>query len=446
MNLTTLNFSSIQTNLSIQSADKEIYSNKSNSNNQFEETLQKVQNQSQKYENKNDIKSNQISQKNEDIKTNLIKKDSNNLEEEKTEIEEQSKIPSEEEIILLLEQKTDLSMENIEETLNELGFTVYDLFSVQNLQQFMKKIQGVDNVIDLLSIPEAVETYKNIMNILNEIKEEIPNIENIISKNNLSNTTDIVKDINSNKDTLINNFHNDGLNLSEEKVGNKEILTENFSQEESSKKEILEKEFSQQKISTNKDNNMSEVEVKEIIVETIDNNNGNIINQNIIYENKIIKTELSQISSESVQQPQQIIEQMVEYIKVNLAEDITEINLNLKPDYLGKLSLKIVSEKGIMTARFIAENQVVKEVIETNLNQLRDVLEDQGIKVDKLEVFVKQEFDGQGFNFNQEKFSKSNKRISSIIANLDETIEEIYDDVETKNPYIFSENKIDFLA
>ena len=51
-----------------------------------------------------------------------------------------------------------------------------------------------------------------------------------------------------------------------------------------------------------------------------------------------------------------------------------------------KLTIKIAVEEGIVTARFITENLQVKHLLESNLNTLRQSLESQGIKVEKLKL------------------------------------------------------------
>jgi flagellar hook-length control protein FliK len=84
----------------------------------------------------------------------------------------------------------------------------------------------------------------------------------------------------------------------------------------------------------------------------------------------------------------QLFAQIVENAKLMLAGNHSEMELNLKPDSLGRLQLKIAVENQVVTARFVAESQQVKEIIETNLNQLRDHLRENGLQVDNLTVSV----------------------------------------------------------
>ena len=75
----------------------------------------------------------------------------------------------------------------------------------------------------------------------------------------------------------------------------------------------------------------------------------------------------------------------------------SEMEISLKPEHLGKLQLKISVVDQVVTAKFMAESQQVKEVIETHLNQLRRNLQDSGVQVDQLMVSVGQQTAGGGF-------------------------------------------------
>ena len=89
--------------------------------------------------------------------------------------------------------------------------------------------------------------------------------------------------------------------------------------------------------------------------------------------------------------PSDLINQVVEQAKVVIGHDKTEMVIHLKPDHLGKLELKVVTEQGIVAAKFIAESQQVKEIIETNMQQLKDSLQKQGINIDGVSVQVGQD-------------------------------------------------------
>jgi len=65
--------------------------------------------------------------------------------------------------------------------------------------------------------------------------------------------------------------------------------------------------------------------------------------------------------------------------------------IHISPPELGKLDLDIVIKQGHLHANLVAENPAVKEIIESNLSQLKQQLATQGFIVEKFEVMVGQE-------------------------------------------------------
>jgi flagellar hook-length control protein FliK len=88
----------------------------------------------------------------------------------------------------------------------------------------------------------------------------------------------------------------------------------------------------------------------------------------------------------------------VEKSKVTMTGDKTEMAMELKPESLGKLQLKIVTEQGILTAKFVAESQQVKQILESNMQTLKDSLESQGFNVQGFSVSVRQDSNGDRRN------------------------------------------------
>ena len=58
------------------------------------------------------------------------------------------------------------------------------------------------------------------------------------------------------------------------------------------------------------------------------------------------------------------------------------------PASLGSVNVQIAAKDGVITAQFTAQNETVKAAIESQLVQLRTQFEEQGIKVDAVEVTV----------------------------------------------------------
>ena len=81
--------------------------------------------------------------------------------------------------------------------------------------------------------------------------------------------------------------------------------------------------------------------------------------------------------------PQQIVEQA----KLLQNGQNSEMIIKLNPEHLGELSLKVsVNGNGGVTATFHTDNAQVRAILETSMIQLKQQLNEQGIKVDSVEV------------------------------------------------------------
>lgn len=86
--------------------------------------------------------------------------------------------------------------------------------------------------------------------------------------------------------------------------------------------------------------------------------------------------------------PQSILNQIGEAVRVTGGEDFTSMEMQLHPESLGTLHLQVRAKEGIITAQFTTESEAVKQVLEAQVIQLREKLENQGVKVEAVEVLV----------------------------------------------------------
>ena len=84
----------------------------------------------------------------------------------------------------------------------------------------------------------------------------------------------------------------------------------------------------------------------------------------------------------------QIMDQILDYMKLSLNADTTSLEMQLHPASLGTLQVQIASKGGVVTANFIAQNEAVKAALESQMIQLREQFEEQGVKVEAIEVTV----------------------------------------------------------
>lgn len=85
---------------------------------------------------------------------------------------------------------------------------------------------------------------------------------------------------------------------------------------------------------------------------------------------------------------QNIMRQIMDYMKVNLKADMSTMEMQLHPASLGTLQVQVASKGGVVTANFITQNEAVKAALESQMVQLQEQFEEQGVKVEAIEVTV----------------------------------------------------------
>ena len=140
--------------------------------------------------------------------------------------------------------------------------------------------------------------------------------------------------------------------------------------------------------------------------------------------------------------PQQIVEQA----KLLQRGTDSQMIIKLNPEHLGQLSLKVsVNGNGGVTATFHTDNAQVRAILETTMTQLRQQLDEQGIKVDNVEVHtglpdgqLPQDQGQQGFYQDQgqqvrshqtdlQDFEESSENLAAELENRQENQEVVLD-------------------
>lgn len=106
----------------------------------------------------------------------------------------------------------------------------------------------------------------------------------------------------------------------------------------------------------------------------------------------------------------EIIEQIVEKVKVDLSNTRNEIKVRLKPEVLGEMTMNIEVVKGAVTAKIMVDNQRTKEIIEGNILQLKEGIKDTGLEIKTVEVFVGNNSDFDKHSSGQFNLRQNNKK------------------------------------
>ena len=83
-----------------------------------------------------------------------------------------------------------------------------------------------------------------------------------------------------------------------------------------------------------------------------------------------------------------IIKQLADFVKIVRNENLTEMELQLHPASLGTVNVSLVTKGGAVTAEFTTQNEAVRAAIESQVSQLITNLEEQGVRVEAVEVSV----------------------------------------------------------
>ncbi len=126
-----------------------------------------------------------------------------------------------------------------------------------------------------------------------------------------------------------------------------------------------------------------------------------------------------------------IIRQIIDQIKVNAGKEIQSMEVQLNPENLGKVYVNVEAKDGVMQAKIVAETEAAKNAIENNLAILKENFSTSELKVEAIEVMVAAYgfFEGnQSGDFNnEEQTNDTSKAIGGVNVNaLDE--EELTDE------------------
>lgn len=242
---------------------------------------------------------------------------------------------------------------------------------------------------------------KGIMDLKDFIEENdivLPNLETLVEEVNFDNVkkvvvedvdleqSDVSEDSNLvNSDEIIIEDTNDGETLRDSRQNED---TNNF--------------LNQQTTQTNTQTE-STTKLNSFELNTNINMASNTLKQNVHHTTQ---------TNTTAQAQRPVMTQIVEKIQIVTLTDGTQITMDLDPQELGKVSLRVVENSGVVKADIVVENEKVKQMIEEQLDTLKQALADKGLIVSEFNVDVRD----QGFKeqMNHSK-NKSQKRINELL-------------------------------
>ena len=325
----------------------------------------------------------------------------------------------------------DISLDELEKVMAELGFTAMDLLNPNTLQDLLLQVNGVNEPTDLLTNEGLCNQMKELLQTVETFTESV-NLQEFSKASEVLASTDFSEVLEQKEQPA--DMNQDMKPVEESSVEETPVTKEpviTVQKEEASGKE-------QNQFSRNKSNGHTDFQDAQL---------SQFVQK--LSESVQQTGQIEMDSAERLQQMQDIVNQVVEKIKVTLSSDSTSMEMQLNPENLGKVNVSVVSKNGEMTATFIVENQLAKEALESQMTTLRESLNEQGVKVEAIEVMVAEQglSQDQFSNKNGESsFQNQNKRRGNLgkLRGLDDGKEETEEEEEVRT--IRSNGTVDFSA
>ncbi|WFD11679.1 flagellar hook-length control protein FliK [Tepidibacter hydrothermalis] len=335
-------------------------------------------------------------------------------------------------------------LEGIMSILQSLNIEVNNKTEMENIQKNINQlIEKIDNgQINIEDFEKILMKLEDADFIPKEVKSEILNkLELMFEQKNINSKYIETDNTNVKKDTIVDeNTKKDHSKIEED------MTKQENSQSKISNLNQINKDLNQN-TSYNQNEDLDNINknflIKDRQDETEDGFNFQNLNIGKITSGIKASTGSSLNNKMSNIDSYNIIEQITKKSKLITNKNNSSIQMQLEPEHLGKLTLKVVLERGILSAKFMAENEEVKTVIEDNMEELKNSLSEQGITIQSLSVSVNSEGDLNKHKNILEAMAY-NKKISKNIDTNESLLDEQQDEIE--NPYLFEDDNFNGLV
>ena len=274
----------------------------------------------------------------------------------------------------------------IENFLNNNNEKINLDLSIDITKEFAEDILSkVDNLLSLIEDVDGNKITKNqIFEVIgNEITKEV-SFEEVPVKEDISNGIEIIKMVVNDESLFVTKNDDDILS----KLLGEEITTSNLDEDTLEVKNNM---------------NYEENGVFSDVISSLENRN--------VFTDKF-ENEPVTVTKETA--PVDIVNN-IKYMSRNLIQQLT---VKVYPKELGEVTIKLLSEEGIMRADIKATSKETYNLLNSNLEEIKKYLNNENIEIKEVNISLYNEdttyFSGQGF---QEDNSENNERIFSEIDN-----------------------------
>ena len=265
-----------------------------------------------------------------------------------------------------------ISEEELQGIMDDLGMTKMDLTDPASLNELLMNISGAQDSFALLTDENLYGNVKGIMNLQNELVEQAQEDLKLAPEEWQQTVAGIAQETVAEPVITVKTDVDDTANMA---AGSQTGLTQ--------EPEILENQAAQN-AQEEKAGDFGEKQEQ-----AANGEHGNLLLQNLKEGNFL--TQLQQTAQTEEARPadtQDIMRQIMDYMKVSVKPDSSDLEMQLHPQSLGTLHIQMAAKNGVVTANFITENETVKAALESQMVQLKENFAEQGIKVEAIEVTV----------------------------------------------------------
>lgn len=363
-----------------------------------------------------------------------------------------------EELVKDIAGELGVSEEDVLRAMEELGLSLYQLFDPANLTQLVLKVSGESDAAALLTdeglfaklqevLKAAGEISDDLAKALDATPEEMPEILEQLKAAKDSMTAEPQEVLeagaeeNAPKITIEVKVNGETVKLSADENGNADKTLGIVSQE--TEETTAKPENQKQGGGAMKGKSEG-------------NESGNALFDTALADRAQVQEAEApqQMQSFFSEQTQDIMNQIMDYMKIQLRPGMDQLEMQLHPASLGSVQIQITSRGGEVTAHFQVQNETVKAAIESQIMELKESLKDQGVKVEAVQVTVENHgFESnlwQGQGGEQNAASQNGKRTPRRINlnELDELFEEEASEEEILNARVMEMNgtTVDYTA
>lgn len=302
-----------------------------------------------------------------------------------------------EEVSQQIQDSLGITEEQLEEAMSELGLTFVNLLEPQNLAALATKLTGSEDSLSLImnadfqGLMQSVEILgEDLMQELGVTPEELNQLvmqsqqsQSEVPEQIFAEETEMTVVVQELPEEIPEELRQNVEKTETTDVQDEEVQTTTTQQTVAVGEE--EETFQEEMTDTSKDSQPEESSQEKLLAGK----------ENVVTGSVKVERGFEAAVTKTVAVPQQqpvdtadILKQITDFTRVMYQENATTMEMQLNPEHLGKLYVQLTSKDGAVTAQLAAQNEIAKEAIESQISVLKENLNQQGVKVEAVEVTI----------------------------------------------------------